>query len=327
MYWDINDSLTYNALFNFVIGNRGCGKSYGCKRHVIKRFLKYGEQFAYVRRFMTEFQNIGNWFSDISMEFPDCEFEVKGNLFYINGEIAGYGFALTKAKIQKSASFPLIKMLVFDEFILDKGFHHYLPDEVTCFLDLYETIFRMRDGRAYFLANAISFTNPYFLHFGIERPKHGKTIVCKNDVLVQVVAEVDFIDAKKKTRFAKLIADTEYSKYSIDNETLRDNDSFVLKDMPKYSHYGFGLKSGGKRYGVWYANEASMFWISEKYDPGFKMVYALTLDDHTPNTMLLKGIAKSENVKTLAKAFKMGLVYFDSVKTKNVMMESMKYFG
>ena len=58
MYWDINKSLSYNALFNFIVGNRGAGKTYGSKKYVINRFLKYGEQFVYIRRFKDELKKI-----------------------------------------------------------------------------------------------------------------------------------------------------------------------------------------------------------------------------------------------------------------------------
>ena len=42
--------LTYNCTFNFVIGDRGGGKSFGTLYFVINRFKKAGEQFIYLRR-------------------------------------------------------------------------------------------------------------------------------------------------------------------------------------------------------------------------------------------------------------------------------------
>ena len=327
MYWNINEPLTYNALYNFIVGNRGSGKSYGSKEYAIKRFLKKGEQFVYIRRFKTELKKVSTFFNDISDEFVDTKFEVKGKSFYIDGRLAGYAIALSTAKIEKSNAYPLVKFIIFDEFILDRGFHKYLPDEVTCFLELYETIARMREGvRVFFLANAISWTNPYFLYFNVSPPLAGKSIWCKNDLLVQLVADTGFIDEKKKTRFAKVIAGTEYANYSIDNIMLRDSDTFVCA-APKAGRYIFTVKSSGKFYGVWYAKDCSILFISDNYDPSCKIVYTTILDDHTPNTMLLKSIAKSENMKTLEKAFKRGLVYFNSIKTKNIMMETLKYLG
>ena len=185
MYWDINKSLSYNALFNFIVGNRGAGKTYGSKKYVINRFLKYGEQFVYIRRFKDELKKIKKFFDDIKPEFPDIDFKVKGKTFLINGKECGTAMPLSTAKIEKSTAFPLVTTIIFDEFILDKGTHHYLPDEVTNFLECYETIARTRDNcKVFFLSNAITITNPYFLYFNIKLP-YGKTIMCKNDILIE----------------------------------------------------------------------------------------------------------------------------------------------
>lgn len=40
MYYDINKTLSYNTLFNFVVGPRGAGKTYDGKKRAISNFLK-----------------------------------------------------------------------------------------------------------------------------------------------------------------------------------------------------------------------------------------------------------------------------------------------
>ena len=62
MYWDIGKPLSYNALFNFIVGARGTGKTYGFKQWAIKDFLKTGAQFVYVRRYKQEMKDIKNFF-------------------------------------------------------------------------------------------------------------------------------------------------------------------------------------------------------------------------------------------------------------------------
>lgn len=155
MYWDITKSLTYNALFTFIVGNRGAGKTYNSTKWAIKDFLKTGNQFIYVRRYDEEFKKgkKEKFFDAIikNNEFPQCEFKIKGYTAYINGKPAGQFMPLSKAKIEKSVAFPNVNKIIFDEFILDTGFYHYIPDEVMNFLDLYETVARDREGvRAYF---------------------------------------------------------------------------------------------------------------------------------------------------------------------------------
>ena len=66
MAWYNFDRInSYNAFFHFILTNRGYGKSYGAKKRCIDRFLKYGEQFVYVRRYKTELKKIGKYFDDI----------------------------------------------------------------------------------------------------------------------------------------------------------------------------------------------------------------------------------------------------------------------
>ena len=73
-------------MFNFLIGERGVGKTYGATKFVINRFLKTGEKFAYVRRFKPELAKAqSTFFKKIikNNEFPNHKFEVKKrSLFY-----------------------------------------------------------------------------------------------------------------------------------------------------------------------------------------------------------------------------------------------------
>ena len=80
MYYDIGQTLTYNCLFNMVIGPRGCGKTYAAKKRAIKLFLEKGTQFIYLRRFQDELvETAESYFNDIiiNREFPDATITVK----------------------------------------------------------------------------------------------------------------------------------------------------------------------------------------------------------------------------------------------------------
>ena len=323
MYWDINKSLSYNALFNFIVGNRGAGKTYGSKKYVINRFLKYGEQFVYIRRFKDELKKIKKFFDDIKPEFPDVEFKVSGKTFLINGKECGTAMPLSTAKIEKSTAFPLVTTIIFDEFILDKGTHHYLPDEVTNFLECYETIARTRDNcKVFFLSNAITITNPYFLYFNIKLP-YDKTIMCKNDILIELVQNRDFIDMKKQTRFGKLISDTEYGNYAIENEFLRDNKTFIEKKSGNCEFF-FKFVYKENTYGVWINMNKGKIFVSNDYDENYTCTYALTKTDHTPNTMLIHSLKTSRAFKTFIDNYQLGNVYYENMNIKNVVYEIVK---
>ena len=56
IYYDITNTITYDALYYFIIGERGVGKTYSAKKFCIRRFLKTGEQFVYLRRYKTDLE-------------------------------------------------------------------------------------------------------------------------------------------------------------------------------------------------------------------------------------------------------------------------------
>ena len=54
------------------------------------------------------------------------------------------------------------------------------------------------------------------------------------------------------------------------------------------------------------------------------MTLSCTLDDHTPNTMLLSIAKQYSGFKTFIKNYQLGNVYFESIKIKNNTKEIMK---
>lgn len=54
IYYSVDRVVSYNALLNLIIGERGVGKTYGFKTYAVKRFLNKGKQFVYMRRYETD---------------------------------------------------------------------------------------------------------------------------------------------------------------------------------------------------------------------------------------------------------------------------------
>lgn len=326
MYYDVGQTLSYNCLFNFIIGNRGCGKTYGWKKRAIKQFLDKGYQFVYLRRYEEELkQTREHYFDDIIVnnEFPDAVISYNDGCYYVNDQLAGYAIALTKAQSFKSISFPLVYLIIFDEFLIeDNGFARYLRNEVKQFLSLYMSIDRYRGCQVAFLANSTSMINPYFLFFNISLP-YGSNFMRKGDVLLQLVQNEEFIQERKQTRFGKLIAGTEFAEYVIENKFTEDTNTFIMKKTEKSSYY-FTFHFAGAPYGVWVDYDAGKMFVSENIDPSCKIEYSLTVDDHKPNTMLIKQINKSIMFKKFMDNYKMGNVFFESQKIKGVVYEVIK---
>src|SRR5690625_4641719 len=89
-YYNPNRLLSYDRILSFVIGARGLGKTYGYKKYAINRFIKYGEQFIYLKRYKSDIKGIGQFFDSVAQEFPDATFKVKGYELYINDKLAGW---------------------------------------------------------------------------------------------------------------------------------------------------------------------------------------------------------------------------------------------
>ena len=328
MYYDYNKVLSYNAFFNFIIGERGVGKTYGWKKFVIKRFLKTGRQFAYIRRYATELEeSLGNskapkFFEQVQEEFKGHKFEVvqrrKTWILKIDDKVAGYGLPLSTAAALKSTSYEKVDTIGFDEFIIDtNGVYHYLRNEVESFLDIIETIGRLRNNlRVFFLGNAISSTNPYFMFFDLGLP-YGSDIKTYKDglILVNYIKNEEYREIKKQTKFGRLIDGTDYSKYAIDNEFLRDSPEFIGKKSKK-SKFFFIVKYGGSIYGVWLDYGQETMFISKDYDPNCPMVVALSPDDHDSSTLLIR-VRNSSMFSTVIEHYRNGRLMFENQKVKN----------
>lgn len=320
MYWEIRQALTHNCLFNFIVGNRGAGKTFSSTDFAIQNFVKNGKEFMYVRRYDTELKDRNKFFDAIRYKYPELDLEIKGYNALINGKVAGHFMALSKAKIKKSTSYPNVNLIIFDEFILDKGNYHYIADEVTNFLELYETVARTRDDvRAFFLSNAITVTNPYFLYFDINVDGTKRFYKPNKDILVEFVQNKEYIEMKEKTRFGQLIKGTKYGDYAINNKMLRDSNTFIAKKSGKSRHY-FTMIYKGENYAVWIDWGEGKYFVSSDIDPTCGMIYSITQSDHSPNTMLLKG-RKSRILTEFIQNYQLGNVYYESMNIKNIVFE------
>ena len=329
MFYDFGKLVSYNALLNFVIGERGVGKTYGAIKFAVKDFLKNGHQFVYVRRYATELEtSVPKFFDAIieNNEFPDVEFKIKRSkkltVFYINGKEAGYALPLSTAMILKSTSFAKVKNIIFDEFIIDKGTYHYLGGlkEVESFLDLIETIGRLRDVRVFCLGNALTITNPYFIYFNLTLPYGSEFKTFKNGlIVVNYIKNDEYRKVKRESRFGQLIEGTDFGKYVIDNKFLRDNPTFIEK-RPSYCTHFSVIIINGKSYGTWRDKKNDMIYVSTDHDPNNPCCFAFDNKSHDEHTILMNA-RTSVWFKIVIDAYRMGLLRFESQVIKNEFMD------
>ena len=346
IFWNARQTLTHNMLFNIIVGNRGGGKSFGAKQWAIDNFLKNKEQFGYIRRYRDDLkQPMVQFFKDIQEFYPDYEFKVDANNFYIrlkpenekekwtDDDIAGFGFVLSTANNKKSIAYPKITTLIFDEFLIDKGNQRYLPNEPIALLNLYETVARPGSYHPrvvmFMLANALTITNPYFLFWDLKMPtkqdKNGKWMWKhpNKPILVEDVRNEKFIDLKKNSEFGKLVEGTPYADYSIENKFLLDDDTFTEPKGVKARYY-FTFVYLDHTLGVWADFTDGLMYVTNTTDPNFPLKYSLTMKDHKPNTMFLKTRSKASRFKSFIDAYNNGCVRFETQNIKNLTYEVIK---
>lgn len=332
-YWNPNRVVSYNCLYNFIIGPRGTGKTYGSLKRAIKRFLNSPEehpsQFMYVRRIKTELKklttaNHGRLFDAVAKEFQGHKLEASGDVLYCDDKVMGYAVALSTASILKSDAFPFVTEIIFDEFIIDNTrTYHYLPDEVRKFQDLYETVARpgsdpnRADVRVWFLSNAVTVNNPYFAEFHLAPPYNGdiQKFGATKDMLVQNVKAPKVVEMKKATRFGQMIKGSRYEDYAYDNNWLLDDETFIEKKTMR-SKYFMSIRYKEKWLGIWFDRLQQLYYVSFDYDKNFPIRYSATTDDHLPNTLLFKHVRQNVYIRTMLDAYECGAVRYEGQKLK-----------
>lgn len=324
IYVDFNKLMSYNGLINVVLGDRGCGKSFGSKKMVLNNYLKTGEQFLYLRRYKTELDSaLVTFWDDLQANgyFKDHELKVKKSkmltTFMCDGEICGYAAPLSTSNILKSTAFPLVKTIIYDEFILDAeaGTYRYLRNEPQLLLDTIETVFRLREGRVLMLGNFINFFGcPLISYFDLDLPYNSEFRTFKDGaIVVYCIKNPEYQKVKSNTRFGRLIEGTVYGDYAIGNKSLRENSAFIKK-RPANCKFYTHLVLNGNDYGVWKGMDGYLY-ISEKFDPSSKMIFACDFDDHTEQTIFLN-LRENFLLKHCLKAYKQGWLKFENLRIK-----------
>lgn len=333
IYFTLEKILSYNALISIIIGERGVGKSYDSKIYVANRFIKKQKQFVYLRRYKTELKqammknSTPIFFDQIKNDerMKNHKFTNTNDTMSIDGKICGFAMPLSIANILKSSTYENVDTIIFDEFIIDKGNYHYLQNEVIQFLDVIETVARLRNIRVIMLGNAISITNPYFNFFDLSLPYNSEIKTFKDGLIaIQYVKNLKYREIKKATRFGKLIEGTEYGKYAIDNEFLRDSKTFIKKKT-KYCKFYFILVVNGNSFGIWCDYQNGLMFISNDYDPNCPVRFSLNTNDHDENTLLIR-TKSSPFFKSLIEHFRLARLCFENQRIKNEVMNIINKF-
>lgn len=328
LYYNPSEVFSYGRPLNYLIGGRGIGKTYGMKAFCIRKFLKKGKKFVWLRRYEQELLKMESFFDKVKQDFPDVQFEVAKNkiwYFKINNKIAGYGMEMSKWNTYKGLEFDDVETIVLDEFIIENRLYRYLSNEPEPLLNMADTIWRNLDNpsaRIVCLGNSDDLSNVYFTYFKIPPDiPFGITIHHNGMIAVERNHDKEFATARReRTLMGKLTDGTNYATMAIDNTSKGITDNFVEKKSP-YSEMVCILVIKGREFGVWRDYTEGKFYISHKLNPNYRIKYVMSMDDMKPNLQLVTNWKKEFHLSEIIKAMKNGYLFYEDLQLRNIMLE------
>lgn len=321
MFFEPDKILSQGFLLNFVVSERGAGKTFSTLKYLVENFLKTGRQFVYLRRTETErdqasptllAQLQGGGF------FMEHEFKAFKDYILCDGKVICYCYAISTAYKFKSTSFYKVDYIVFDEFIDEN--ERYLKDEVRKFLSFFETIARLRDNvQILCLGNLITKYNPYFVYFNIKMSDSPFTRFRNKSILINNFKSEEYRKKKKETKFGKLIAGTEYGGFMLENKAISDNYSFVdkLEGWKKRPVANIIIENNNIR--VYEAISKNGFLLFFQKAEAIKGVEIVNYDKILVENARIESIRKLPISRMISLNIGNGTVSFANMETKNIL--------
>lgn len=336
-WYNYDKLMSFNAIFNIVAGGRGIGKTYGALKMCIKHAIERGEEFVYLRRYKPEIVNTrASFFTAVESEFPGHDLRVNGNtLEYAPIDTRddkkrewfrlGYLAVLSSAQSYKGANFSNVTKIIFDEFIKERGQgSRYLPNELDTFINFFVTVDRYQDKtQAFMLANSVSIMNPYFIGWDIapDKNKNGWVKKADNAVVAHFPDSADFKNSVYKTRFGKFIKDSEYARYSVENE-FDDNTPTLIEQKDQDARYVFTVETDRGAFSVWVNFKNGDYYAQSRRPRGSEKILTISVDRMDKNKQFVS--YKDTRLGALRASFNHGMMTFDHARTRNSFMEIFK---
>ena len=319
-WYRLGPVFSRNAVVNIILGPRGDGKTFAAKEQAIRNAINKNEQFIYLRRYKTELTAKMAFFDDVMYKFPDYVFSVSGNEARMKRpgekkwETIGYFIALSNSQQKKSVPYPRVTLIIFDEFIIDRGAVHYLPNEVKSFLDFFSTVDRYQDKtRALLISNTVSVMNPYFVEWkikddGVEWWTDPSGFVC-----VHFIRDTEFSKAVRTTRLGQFIAGTEYGDYAIEAGFV-DNTDALVRLKPATAKYLATIETKTGIFSVWYDRTPHEYYVQEKR-PKAEVFWTMVPERMDEGKVYIP--RNNKILQIMRTAYSRGKMFFDGPQARN----------
>lgn len=245
-YLDFEKILSYDVPFNFIVGGRGTGKTYGALKYAVENKIK----FILMRRTQTQLdivrkedyqpfkklnEDLG-WsiqpiqITKYSSAFYECERDKNGKWKpKENAESIGLMVALSTVSNVRGFDATDRNLLIYDEFIPERH-ERPIKDEANAFFNAIETIQRNRElegkkpMQVLCLANSNELANPIFIELGIVKRAmkllaSGTEIdICRSRAFgLYILRDSKISELKKDTALYKLTRGTTFEAMAVDN--------------------------------------------------------------------------------------------------------------
>ena len=262
-YANIPEILKQRMPFNFVIGGRGTGKTYGALKYVLENDIK----FCLMRRTQSQLETIAksetNPFKAVIRDMGvdwSCEPVPAGKsifaykqTFYVDGKpeygrILGYAVALSTISNLRGFDMTDVDLVIYDEFIPERH-ERAIRGESDAFANAYETINRNRELQGkkplqvLAIANSNDFASPLMIGLNlvstVERMVNKGQEVYVNPqkgIGIFLLTDSPISDQKSMTALYKVMQGTAYSEMAIANAFDGANDPDIKSvSLTEYS--------------------------------------------------------------------------------------------
>jgi len=243
--------LDFNMTFNFIIGARGVGKTYG----FLDEARKNHAPFVLMRRTQSQADIINK--PDFSPFKPICrdyhieiESESAGKYsarFFMDDQTICYTCALSTIANMRSIDMSNADILIYDEFIPERH-ERPIKGEGAAFLNAYETINRNRELEnkpaltVVCMANAFDIANPIFLELGLvgvaqKMKEKGQELYINKErsILVCMPQSLKIRERKNKTALYKLTKGSQFEKMALNNDFIYNpTDNIKPQNLKEY---------------------------------------------------------------------------------------------
>lgn len=246
-----------------VTGNRSSGKTTYFNTRMLKRFIKCGEQTAFIYRYKNQLDNVyEKVFKPIEFRFDRAKMRV-GRVYsdgfceiFYGKEVFGYALAMNACETIKTVSnnFNQVQTIIWDEFQSVKG--KYLPNEMDNFFNVYDSIARgenemVRPVPIIAISNLISMLNPLMTELKIFNAVDEKTKFKRGDGYVfEQNINLSAIDLRNSDPVKRAAGRVEQPEAVYLNDSLSN-----IKRAKGRNRYFLTILADGKQYGIrWYEN-------------------------------------------------------------------------